>query len=347
MLLIKAARTGTIEDLRATLQKAVQLEFATLPPYLYAWYTVGDNAPARTRILDVVHEEMIHMMLVCNILNALGETPVIADTSVVPKFPGQLPFSIGKEDGKPFIVHLYPFGPDAMAQAAMIEHPENELDIPDLGSLEAATEYHTIGEFYAAVKEALPHDDAAYADVNQITSATAFPGELFKTTSRELAGKAIDHIVSQGEGTDQGTGATPLDFQGEVSHFYRFTEIERNQILQKEADAPFGYAWGLPLGIDFTKAVPAIANPAEHDFSNDPAAEQAQLRCDRAFSSMLVELQRAVGGQPDRLGNAVRFMFDLSQAAYAAISIELADKPGFVAGPAFRYRPELAHPHQG
>ncbi|MGK0225697.1 MAG: hypothetical protein ACI8XD_000506 [Thermoproteota archaeon] len=91
MVLVQAARTGSINDVKQSLQQAVELEFATLPPYLYAWCTIGSNHVARGRILDIVHQEMVHMMLACNILNSLGQVPIIASPGTVPKYPGPLP----------------------------------------------------------------------------------------------------------------------------------------------------------------------------------------------------------------------------------------------------------------
>jgi hypothetical protein len=284
---------------------------------------------------------MIHMMLACNMLNALGRVPLIADPTVVPTYPGQLPFAIGSEDGDPFIVHLHAFSEAAMQQASKIEEPENPIDIRSRPMTLDGPEFQTIGEFYAALEAALPDDPTAWSAKNQIDDATAFPGELFAVGSKADAQKAIERIVSQGEGTDQGTDASPLDFEGEVSHFYRFTEILRNQLLEKAPDVKVGYRWGPPLGIDYAKATKAIDNPGEYDFAGDPVAKALQDQCDRSFSTMLMELQRAISVEPARLGNAVRAMFDLSQAAYAAIGTPLTGRPGFVAGPAFRFRPDL------
>jgi len=339
MILVEAARTDSIDDVKESLQRAVELEFATLPPYLYAWYTVGDNAPAQTRIVDIVHEEMIHMMLACNIMNSLGRVPEIVGH--VPKYPGPLPYSIASHDNCEFDVHLYHFSEPAMLQASEIEKPEKPIDIRNAAAfaLEQEPRFQTIGQFYDAVKQALPDDDA-FSAVNQIDDSTAFAGELFAVTDRAKAVEAIDHIVSQGEGTEQGTEDSPLDFEGEVSHYYRFQEIARNQVLLKDPTVSVGYAWGGPLGIDFSKAVNAIDDPGGHDFSGNAKAGVLQDDCNRCFTEMVDELQRAVSGHPDRLGNAVRKMFELSQAADAAITFPIDDS-GIVAGPAFLYRPDL------
>ncbi len=64
----------TVSGLRGALQQAVMLEHATIPTYLYALYSLepGKNAEIQQLITSVVIEEMSHMALACNILNAIG-----------------------------------------------------------------------------------------------------------------------------------------------------------------------------------------------------------------------------------------------------------------------------------
>jgi hypothetical protein len=82
----------TIQDAQSLLQTAVGVEFGTLPPYLYALYSIppGTNAGSSQLIRSVALQEMIHMCLACNILNALGGNPVIQ----VQAYPGPLPGDI-------------------------------------------------------------------------------------------------------------------------------------------------------------------------------------------------------------------------------------------------------------
>ena len=128
--------------------------------------------------------------------------------------------------------------------------------------------------------------------------------------------------------------------QGEVAHYYRFAEVFYDQVLTK-ANNPKGYAWVGKLGVDWNGVYPAIADPESHDFSKDPpAAQAAQDQCDEAFTRLVQELQKAVTGQTGRLGNAVRAMFDLRMAAKHALTVPLAVSTQ-VAGPSFRYRPDL------
>ena len=343
MILLRHQRIETVDDACRLIQMAVQLELTTLPPYLYALYTIlpDRNREAAVRIRSVALEEMIHMCLACNLLNALGTTPVIASAAVAPKYPGTLPGDIGGEKGAPFEVHLLPFSPESMLQAMKIEEPEDPLVFPVLRMAEAAAaepEFMTIGQFYQYLDDflrQLPAGDWS-KDRNQIIDAQFFAGQLFAIGDYESAHTAIQRIVSEGEGSK----TSPLDFQQEVAHFYRFEEIYRNSVLTK-ADNPQGFGWGGSLGVDWSAVAPAISDPGCYDFSRDPAAGAAQDACDAAYTRMLDELQRAVGGEIGRLGNAVRAMYDLRMAALVALATPLAGTSQ-VAGPAFRYRPAAA-----
>ena len=69
----------TLNDLRAHLQWAIELEHATIPPYLCALYSIkpGKNTDAAAAITSVFVEEMLHLTLAANVLNAIGGAPVI------------------------------------------------------------------------------------------------------------------------------------------------------------------------------------------------------------------------------------------------------------------------------
>lgn len=338
MLRLKVERLQSVDDARRLLQLAMQVELTTLPPYLYAQLTIapGTNQPARERVRSVALEEMIHMCLACNILNALGGTPVLADAAVVPVYPGAMPGGIGAQDGKPFIVRLLPFSRDAMKQGMDIEEPEDPL-VPPLRAAEGEPESITIGAFYHQLDAFLSTLPASAWSIgrNQLTDDQFFAGELFAVNGYPDAHRAIERIVSQGEGTAK----DPLDFEQDLAHFYRFQEIYLDRVLTS-ADNEVGYVWGEPLGVNWAAALPAISDPGLHDFSHDPPARAAQDACDLAYTTMLLELQRAVRGEPGRLGNAVRAMFDLRLASIRALTIPLAGTAQ-VAGPAFRFRPEL------
>lgn len=322
----------TIEDVRNLVQTAIEVEFATLPPYLYAKLSIPQdkNLAAASRIHSVILEEMIHMCLACNILNALGGSPAITP----PVYPGRLPGDVAGD----LIIHLYPFSEDAMQQAMDIETPVNPVDPPQLEAMlaESGTIPVTIGEYYARLDAELKKIPASdwTPNRNQMTDARYFQGQIFPVNNYEDAHRAIDNIVSEGEGAP--VAGSPLDFQHELAHFYRFQEVYKNQVLVK-ADNSVGFAWGASLGVDWNAVYPAITDPATHDFSKDPqAAQTAQNECNLAFTKMVNELRNAFNGNSGRLGNAVQSMFDLRMAALYALNTPLADGTS-VAGPSFRY----------
>lgn len=332
MIRLKTPSIQSLDDAFTMLQMAVELEFGTLPPYLYALYSIppGENDTAYGLIKSVAMEEMIHMCLACNIMNALGRTPQINP----PTYPGPLPGGIGP-DGQPLIIHLYPFSQEAMKQAMDIEEPEDGgIPFPHEALLATAQqEYVSIGQFYTALDQFLSTLPASawQAGRNQLDDSQFLQGQIFPVNNYADASRAIGQIISEGEGTPK----TPLDFEGEVAHYYRFGEIYYNQVLT-QADNPMGYAWTGTLGIDWSAVYPAITDPGEHDFSQDPpAAQAAQEACDAAFTAMVQGLQQAVSGETGFLGIAVRSMFDLRMAARKAMTVPLADSTK-VAGPSFR-----------
>ena len=337
MLFVEARSIATVDDAIELLQMAVGIEFSTLPPYLYALYSIrpDTNAAAASRIRAVAMEEMVHMCLACNILNALGTNPVLT----APTYPGPIPGGISGGGKEALTIHLLPFSKDAMAQAMAIEEPEaGPINIPHELALEAAPTFMTIGQFYSHLDQFLSTlpESRWSKNRNQIDDRQFLQGELFAVNGFDDAHRAIQRIVSEGEGTKE----SPLDFRGEVAHYYRFEEIFSNQVLTK-ANNDVGFVFKGTLGVDFTAVYPAIADPGSHDFSNDPpAARAAQDRCDEAFTRLVQELQRAVAGEGGRIGNAVRAMFDLRMAAEHALKVPLA-VPTQVAGPSFRFRPNL------
>ena len=334
MIRMQASPPSSVDDAIAMLQTAIGIEFGTLPPYLYAKFSIlpETNGVAAGRLQSVVLQEMIHLCLACNILNALGGTPKL----VAPVYPCTLG-DIGPPGGDPLTIRILPFSPDAMAQGMAIEEPEEVPPFEVANLLGSSGGAMTIGQFYEALDgflATLP-SSAWNQDNNQITDDQFFAGQLFAVNGYPQAHMAIQQIISEGEGATD----NPLDFQNELAHFYRFGEIFYDKVLTKIPEDP-GYRWGPePLGVDWNAVYPAICDPGSHDFSKDSqAAQDAQAACNLAYSRMIDALQNAVTGETGQLGVAVRQMFELRKAATAALQVPLADGKS-VAGPAFLYIP--------
>ena len=131
------------DSLREHLQTAIEIEWSTIPPYLCALWSLGEthNRAAAACIRDVVMEEMLHLTLVANVLNALGGDP---DLSHPPRYPASLPHS-----DRSFEVSLLPFCPEALDTFLHIERPAL------IGAPPQDDGYATIAQFYEAVGEAV------------------------------------------------------------------------------------------------------------------------------------------------------------------------------------------------
>ncbi|PIY72677.1 MAG: hypothetical protein COY86_10860, partial [Rhodobacterales bacterium CG_4_10_14_0_8_um_filter_70_9] len=73
-----------MDNLRALLRCAMTVELTTIPAYLTASFSLEDGAPgvarnvvARELLRSVLVEEMLHLTLVANILNAVGGRPAL------------------------------------------------------------------------------------------------------------------------------------------------------------------------------------------------------------------------------------------------------------------------------
>ncbi len=128
--LFRALQSGGVHAVQEALQNAIMLEHATIPVYLYALYSLDParNAVIAAIVRSVVIEEMLHMNLACNILNALGGSPVIDTPGFIPTYPGPLPGGVESE----LKVHLRPFSHDQLADFMKIEEPEEPLHFPVL-----------------------------------------------------------------------------------------------------------------------------------------------------------------------------------------------------------------------
>ena len=139
-----------VEKIREKLQSAIELEHSTVPLYLYALYSLdpAKNGEIVSIIRSVVVEEMLHMTLASNVLNAIGGSPRIDDPKFIPTYPGPLPGGVEKQ----LTVQLAPFSMAQLETFLTIEEPEHPLDF----KLAAAQgEKITIGDFYRHIAKAI------------------------------------------------------------------------------------------------------------------------------------------------------------------------------------------------
>lgn len=83
----------TIHLLRQHLQTALEIEHATIPTYFTALATIKDNY--NTEVQDIFRQiliqEMLHLALAANLLNAVGGEPVLFSENFIPLYPTRIP----------------------------------------------------------------------------------------------------------------------------------------------------------------------------------------------------------------------------------------------------------------
>ncbi len=190
--------TPAVEIVQTALQNAIELEHSTIPLYLYALYSL--NPASNTEIADIIQsvviEEMLHMTLSSNVLNALGGSPKIDRPDFIPSYPGPLPGGVQSE----LEVNLAPFSMEQLATFLQIEEPENPQNFP-VGTL-ALVDTITIGEFYAAISNAIAAlGDSAFVNPPRNQVGPDLMEESIVVVDVTTAQQAINIIIQQGEGT--------------------------------------------------------------------------------------------------------------------------------------------------
>ncbi|MEU4091257.1 ferritin-like protein [Streptomyces sp. NPDC026673] len=309
--------------LRQALQVAVELELATIPPYLCAWWSVRDrNATVARLIRGIVADEMFHMGLACNMLVAVGGRPRIAGTT--PDYPCPLPGGVRGE----LTVYLSGLTREYVRDVLMaIETPESPLPDPSEGP-------PTIGDFYDGVVTAFLDHRPELTTRGQMGQRIG-PDELRPMRTLDDVVAALEIIKEQGEGSSSSPEAPSSEATGghrAMAHYYAFAEIHHGRALQ-EVDGfwefsgpPIPFPEVHPMG-----AVPRGGWPA-------PSREAAPLlhRFDTAYAGLLRDLEAAwQSGDHGALNRAIKAMEQLEEPALALMEIPLPDGRGTY-GPQFR-----------
>ena len=331
-----ATRPAELFDL---VQSAIELEHSTIPPYLTALFSLdASRNPGPAGILEsIAAEEMLHMTIGCNLLNALGGSPVVNRPGFIPTYPGPLPMSIGEG----LVVGLEPFSVPLVTNVFLeIERPEDELVFPGVRAAFAEAdevEFETIGAFYGALVDKLTElGDAAFTGsrARQVVDSRWFgPERLFAITDVASATKAIRIIVEEGEGTSQSPLAG-LGTNGELAHFYRFQQIVKGRALVADPTSPEGWSFsGDPISVDEAGIHPVLPNTRLDTLPAGSRAAEVGQRFAEAYTRLLNALQLTIDGHPDHLSAALGLMFELRVCAIDCVHTPLPN--GRVVGPPF------------
>lgn len=304
---LMAAPVHDLAWLQDSLVSAVQLELATLPTYLTAYWSVK-SGPVQGLIFTVILQEMFHMGQAANILTGIGGTPEI--NVDVPTYPGPLP-----GDVRPWIrVDIQGLTLEWLDLVAMqIEYPEGGPIKLFRGQF-----YPTIGAFYTAIQSAIKDLQPAFDTGKQLSLKVG--GNVVQVISTpEEAIAAIELIKEQGEGTSTSPDAGPT-----LAHYYVFAEIYHGATIVYDPTTKTWTYTGAPIPFPPTYPVKPVPKEGYPDAPQEVQTTIGEFQA--AYTLLLDNLQAAwANTDPDALSNAIINMGALSGPAITLMQTPMAD----------------------
>lgn len=343
-----ASTINNRDDLISYLHAAMALEHATIPTYLTAYYSIRSttNSDAAHIIRVAAVEEMLHLTLVANVMNAIGGEPDLTRPGFVPSYPTYLPD--GEDD---FTVDLRHLSPEAVETFCQIERPGKApsadsrlVTTPDTGRrllvASPTTEgmhFYSIGEFYAEIAEGLEKlaaDDPGLfnGDPDRQVGPEYFysgGGVVIAVSDLDSARRALAFIAAQGEGLDSGM----YDADGELAHYYRFQQLQLGRYYQV-GDHP-GSPSGPPLSVSWNDVYKVKVSARLSDYPPGSELESFARKFNADYGAFLATLTKAFNGQPKLLLDAVCDMFRLRDGFNRLIRNPLPGSDGLHAAPTF------------
>lgn len=272
------------EHLWYLLAEAAQLEHGIMCQYLYAGFSLKQSVEeglseeqlaAINRWRTVVHgiavQEMLHLVLVANLMSAIGAAPTFTRSNF-PRRSDYFPPSVQLD--------LLPFGEAALTHFLYLERPEGmeRLDAAGFVPLKPSAEpvspdedfpraqdFATVGHLYRGIADGLRHladrmgERALFVGPPQAqaTRETFHMPELIAVTDLPSALAAVNEIIEQGEGA-RGDWRT--------AHYGRFLDVYEEHAAMRARDANFDAARPVLAAFtsqpfDIAESQPLITDP--------------------------------------------------------------------------------------
>lgn len=319
----------TADDLREHLRLAIEVELTTIPPYLYAMYSIAEpSSEAAKLILSVAAEEMLHATLMANVLLAIGGEPNFYDPEMVPSYPCSLPHHVPK----------LPLGLERCSENVVnvafltIERP-GRPEAPDQPDV-----YESQGQFYHALEQALHrldaedpdlfaspqperqfHDPSGYILVKYDQAAS---GGLVVVKSLDDAITATEVAIHQGEGVHEDRYADPS--HSELTHHSKFLRLVDGTT-------------------DIGEVLPAMTNPTVAALPSDVAPVAELFNAVYTYSFLLLDRLLAPGrGHEHERHHEVGLLYGSMVALMGPLARHLMTcriDEHTVAGPPFEFVP--------
>ena len=338
-------------NLQNQLQIGLQLELATIPLYATSLYSIADgcNMEVSKIIRSILMQEMLHMTLVGNVMNAMKDPkkknkrkhPLIDSPDVAPAYPtiglpGCVQPSLRVYLSKASLRHIYEV-------LQVVEEPHLSCVVPDV-DLEAN---HTVGQFYNEITDCITElGDSIFENNDDLQvswpwTLSAEIGSISKVNNTKSALNAIKEIVDQGE------GASPIDpsqhsNSTQYGHYYKLMEIVCQKKLKKHNDTHYSYT-GEDIPFDTKGVWPVRANPSKYGANGNCYTEARAFHT--TYRRLLRELQATFNGEPERINSAVGVMESLLVHAKRVVRVPLYSDPALeeTCGPVWDYEWPIDH----
>ncbi len=336
------------------LQKAMELELATIPPYLTALLSIKmpGNRTAANLIRSVAIEEMLHMVLVGNLISSLGGTVCLRGASV-PAYPLRLEFEGSPIREREFDIHLEAFSPQAIETFKKIEIPASLLPPADIPAANPNMVIPgiTLGQFYDRIIGLLEQMCADYPESevfcgdprHQINEQYYWSsgGKPIAVVSRQSAIEAMNVIKKQGEASGNSIFDGDTEYFGqpeEAAHYFRFNEIAHGRYYRRD-DNPRHPPTGDGFDVDYTAVFPIKRNAKSSDYP--PGSQLAKLNdtFNGQYCLMLTQLELGFNGTPSVLYDAiVNGMHGMTSVAREMMHLPIDGNPdGAHGAPSFEW----------
>ena len=333
----------TLQYARALLQDAVMVEHSTIPLYLTALYSIMDCLPhsencsasayAVKTIHSVVLEEMLHMTIAANVLNAVGGEPLIDSPHFIPTFPLDLPLTNVSVD-------IRSLDKANVRNFMLIESTTNMAK-----SIGAAYEY--VLSLLQALSREYGEQAVFAGNFSRQVEVKVMNQTAPKVATLHQAVTALLGVSDQGGGCPvpgkeqfwpniSNISAGPLG--GHLSHFARFYEIAAGRRFRSNDTTDSGPT-GDPVVTDWLNVYTFVPNPKVSDFAVGTKAHKLTHTFASKYTSLLVMLHKVFNGAPDTFGSTVGAMMSLVKMAVTLFNTPDPRAPahGLGIGPTWEY----------
>ncbi|CAG8611768.1 13862_t:CDS:10 [Funneliformis mosseae] len=176
---------ATLDDFYELLQLALQIELTTIPPYLYAMYSIKTGTEIGDKLKHLIRhvseEEMLHAALVANLIVSIGRKPIFYSREAIPLYPNPLPHIKQGE----IMVHLSKADVKTINTFIQIEAPDVQDKYPHSIPQKARNPLLRLGFLKMLGKEA-GNVDSSEDDLDSIGNLYDAIAECFKKFNDQI-----------------------------------------------------------------------------------------------------------------------------------------------------------------